>query len=191
VAFAEHPITGAQPLRTLVDGLAGRTIVGIRRIFYVYAGEVNDGYGAVVVFEVGPAAQELGASEAPFDDPFAPPLSRENAEFVRTHGKWTAFDVAAVEPYARLVGGRVAEARTIEQGAIDGRPGFVQGAVIATERLLLRVEILADEEYVSCWPPDAFGAAAEPSGSWTDEGYVENGPRYKGPIADQPRGDGA
>jgi hypothetical protein len=95
--------------------LVGHVIHSVRRMFYVHDGEADRSDGPVelmldsgaVQFEPGDNAEELRVIRGPWEDPFAEPLSPENAEFVATSGKWTAFDVSSEPGYAPLIGARI------------------------------------------------------------------------------------
>src|SRR5579864_8330800 len=93
--------------------LLGKTVVGVRRILYVYQGVVTKDEGALELrFHDGSTALfdttgsgTMQVTSQPWVDPFAPPLSPENVAYVHRYGKWTAFDLTS-EPPANAVIGR-------------------------------------------------------------------------------------
>lgn len=133
----------------LLSGLAGQVNCRIRRILYVFRGEVASCAGpiefgftddSVVLLDAGPDGEAMAVKAAAWTDHFAEPLSRENREFVEKSGKWTAFDVSSQNPYSRFIGERIRQVtliRTPENKII--------GVTLATLRSTLRVEIQGDE----------------------------------------------
>ncbi len=73
-------------------------------------------------------------------DPFAEPLSHENAEFVRKAGKWTAFDLGAEPPYQELIG-RVVTKVALYRSASDK----VIGIQLAIDGYIVRADVEGDE----------------------------------------------
>ncbi len=66
-------------------------------------------------------------------------LTPENEAFVRTSGKWTAFDVSAVPPYSTLVSGVVAGVQPMTAA------GKIVGVRLVTESATLTVHVDDDE----------------------------------------------
>lgn len=124
-------------------------VTRVRRIFYVFGDEVDRDYGPVeltfsdgtaVVFDAGADGEALVVRSGPWCDPFAEPLSEENQEFVRDHGKWTAFDVSGEPMPALLVGNPITghdETRTE-----NGKP---TGVTLHSVSVHLSIETVADE----------------------------------------------
>jgi len=69
----------------------------------------------VVVLGVGADGEQVGCHAGPWQDPFDVPLSEANADFVRRSGKWVAFDLTEVPPYAQLVG-RITSVQPMKRG---------------------------------------------------------------------------
>lgn len=95
--------------------LLGKTVVGVRRILYVYQGAVKEDEGAlelhfhdgsIALFDIS-GTGNMEVTPQPWVDPFPLPLSPENDAFVRTHGKWTAFDLTNEPPANALIGRQV------------------------------------------------------------------------------------
>jgi hypothetical protein len=128
--------------------------MGVRRIWYVLGGEILSTAGplelrfadeSAVVLNAGPDGEALAMDTSRWVDPFAPPLSPENEQFVASSGKWTSFDVSDEEPYARVVGGTVdrvdpqmtPEGKLVGIGILAG-PTIIRAVVGADE---LNVEV--------------------------------------------------
>lgn len=79
---------------------------------YVVGGKVTDEDGPLeiqmgkdqVLFDAGSDGEELHVSFQSWQDPFSRPLSPENAEYVKSVGKWTALDVSDRSPFRGLIG---------------------------------------------------------------------------------------
>jgi hypothetical protein len=134
--------------------LAGERLVRIRRAFYEFQGvverdkgpvELSFDSGTVMYFDVGADAESLAPMEGPWVDYFSPPLSAENEEYVRTHGKDVAFDVSNEYAYRRLIGRKVSKVREI----FNATAPKVTGLIIEFDDAHLRVEVVADDLYVS------------------------------------------
>jgi hypothetical protein len=133
----------------LLSGLTGRVACRIRRICYVFKGEVTSCAGpielcftdgSVVLLDAGPDGEALTVKAAAWTDHFAEPLSRENMEFVEKSGKWAAFDVSAQKPYSRFIGERIRQVTPIR--TLENK---ITGVTLATLPSTLRVEIEGDE----------------------------------------------
>jgi hypothetical protein len=132
--------------------LLGKTVVGVRRILYVYQGSVKEDGGALELrFQDGSTARfdtsgtgNMQVTQEPWVDPFAPPLSAENAAFVHRYGKWTAFDLTNEPPASALIGRQVSsyeEDVTGEELFADYHcpPGQCLAASIAFGEVIVRV----------------------------------------------------
>jgi hypothetical protein len=140
--------------------LLGKTVVGVRRILYVYRGAVTKNEGALELsFHDGSTALfgttgngNMQVTSQPWVDPFVLPLSPENAAYVDTHGKWTAFDLASAPPANALIGRQVSayeEIVTDQSGQYHCPPGQCLAASIACGDVLVRVlNWGADEIYL-------------------------------------------
>ncbi len=142
--------------RAALGLVVGRSVVRVRRIFYVHAGEVNRTVGAIellfhdgsiIYLDGGSDGQSLVVKSAPWIDPFEGVLTPENEEFVRTHGKWTRFDVSNEEEYEGLIGKAVDSIDLIQTPR-----GKVVGATFWLSLQRLRVEVEADDVYVQLTP---------------------------------------
>jgi hypothetical protein len=133
----------------LLSALVGRTIVAVRRILYVFRGEVTYSAGPIeYTFRGGDSlwldaagnGYALAAFSGPWLDPFVETLSPENATFVEQCGKWTAFDVSADESFAPLIGHEITHV-----GFMRDDVGILIGVEIATDTLVVRAEVGRDE----------------------------------------------
>lgn len=149
-----------QDLRWMV----GRLVQSVRRIWYVGPdgrltdeGPVEIGFadGAAVVLCCGSDGQSLRVTEGPWADAFAPPLDADNDEFVRTSGKWTAFNVSDVPPYSHLIGEPVREVVPMVSGPVQDTvtrvwgETWISGLDVVTDAATLSVRIDGDETEVS------------------------------------------
>ena len=89
--------------------------------------------GDVVVLDVA-SDWTLTARPGPWVDHFAEPLTEDNREFVRRHGKWSAVDLSP-ELAEALIGARIESASLIhnEMDEVDG-VRFVTPAAIIVAR---------------------------------------------------------
>jgi hypothetical protein len=135
----------------VLDSIVGARVERIRRVLCVNPdGTIEGGEGDLELtfadgnvrwFRVGGDGETLNVRDEPWTDPFAAPLSPENAEFVRRSGKWTAFDLTEVPPWSALVGPIL---------AVDpvNRAGKMTGAVLVMETGR-RLEIDCDGDEIS------------------------------------------
>jgi hypothetical protein len=132
--------------------LLGKTVVGVRRILYVYQGAVTKDEGALELsFHDGSTALfdtaengNMQVTSQPWVDPFAPPLSPENVAYVHRYGKWTAFDLTSEPPANAVIGRQVSayeELVTDEEALADYQCllGQCLAASIALGDVLVRV----------------------------------------------------
>lgn len=127
--------------------LQGRRIAGVRRVFYVAPDatiDPTDGYleftfddGGVASFDVH-LEESLVLLEEAWTDPFAPPLSPENEQFVAKYGKHELFDVTSEAREKGLFGEIIDVSLTFEF------PDTPTAARLTTERAVLDVEVGAD-----------------------------------------------
>jgi hypothetical protein len=132
--------------------IAGRVIVGVRRVCYVLRGDVTStagplelsfADGSTLVLDAGPDGEALAVSTKPWVDPFASPLSSDNERYVGISGKWASFDVSREARYSGLL-----------KMPVDGvephltADGKVVGATIQAGSVVVRVEVGADELHV-------------------------------------------
>jgi hypothetical protein len=131
------------------------TVERISRLRYEVGGEVTSdpGDGAVeVVFaaggvlfcDTGADGDSLKLQDFAWTDPFAPPLSPENEEYVRTSGKWVRHDVSAEEPFTHLVGGKL-----FDVAPMAGSNGKLYGLLLDISGYKLAIYANADEVRVS------------------------------------------
>ena len=130
----------------------GLAVTGVARILYVVDGECSVGCGAlelefrggsVLNLDVAHDGERLRVRSKRWVDPFAPPLSAENAEYVAASGKWTRVDVSAWDTYRTVLG----------ETLMDVYPVLAQsttlaGVVLTFGAAAVRVEVEGDEVYV-------------------------------------------
>jgi hypothetical protein len=126
-----------------------RRVSRIRRIRYEVRGtvksingpvELSFADGGVVLLEPASDGERLVVRSTAWVDPFSPPLTSGNDEFVRTHGKWTAVDVSDQEPYGAIVGREASLVRPILNPALQ-----TIGLAAVFPNAELRAEVVADE----------------------------------------------
>jgi hypothetical protein len=146
-------VDAAAAMRKNLAEFVGGEIASIARRFYVFEGVAADDRGPVefvfqdgrfVGLDVGGDGESIRLDEEPWVDPFRRPLSRENAEFVDSSGKWTRFDVSTIEAYAYLIGSRVSQF-----APVMGSSGKVIGLGVMTSTGSMRIECDADEVWVT------------------------------------------
>jgi hypothetical protein len=98
-----------------------------------------DDAGALLL-DAGPNGQDLVLAAAEWIDPFVEPLSAENREFVRTHGRWTAFDVSSEPGFSTIIGSAALHAAEIRNP--DDR---IVGLELTFPNAVLRAEVDFDE----------------------------------------------
>lgn len=129
--------------------LIGKRVSCVRRILYVYQGTIDQekgdlelGFqdGSVALFTTS-ASGNMQVTGEMWLDSFALPLSAENAEFVRTHGKWTVFDLSTTPPACLLIGRQVSAYREIisDESGWQCPPDQCLEAVIEFGELVVRV----------------------------------------------------
>lgn len=139
--------------------LPGNRISKIFRIFYVHkeAIDLSDG-DLELVFENGAVARLWGndarhdtlvVEETPWEDPFKPPLSTENSEYVRRSGKWTRIDTSAEQPYSSFIG---ADILTVDPVLESDGNGAIVGCHIATSRGVIEALVELDQLHVKLLP---------------------------------------
>ena len=105
--------------RALIERHIADVVVRVERVRFVFGGQGadrdNDGgelqlwfAAGIVVFRAAGDGEHLEVLDEPWSDPFAPPLSSENEEFVRTHGAWQLVDVSTEPGYRGWVGKQLA-----------------------------------------------------------------------------------
>lgn len=146
-----------------LGSFVGASVARIRRVFYVFRGDVESDTGPVELgFDDGRfllvdghgdgERVRLGVDE--WLDPFAvDDLDAVNRRFVEKHGKWTAFDVTDEPPYGRLAGAEVTSIRFL----LSDR-GRSVGVVVDTSGGSLVAEVECDDLRVEVRSSDVGGA---------------------------------
>lgn len=98
---------------SLLCDLKGARISAVARVLFTYRDVVDsdDGPLEFVIDQVGTVlldgagdGETLRIKAGPWEDPFAEPLSDENARYVTEFGKWSKFNYSDKEPYRQIVG---------------------------------------------------------------------------------------
>jgi hypothetical protein len=144
-------IQGDDPVAVLVH-LVGQQIVTIEQGFYVFDGVIKqsecllqvrlDG-GFTVHFWRRSDGETVRIVAAPWEDPFAEPLSDENRAFVEQCGKWTLFNTSATPNMAPLVGHTIRSVSLVR----DHR-GKMRGVQLEISSALLTYLVDGDEGFV-------------------------------------------
>ncbi len=130
----------------------GATVQRVRRVHYVFNGRPDTDFGPVeltigeqvFLFDNAPDGESLRIIEQEWHEPFSEPLSEENQEFVEKSGKWTAFDVSTLGPWAKLIGEPLAGVESI-----TNEDGKTTGILIRTTHGgLVRLGVMADELFL-------------------------------------------
>jgi hypothetical protein len=140
-------------------------------------GDVQLWFGdGVVRLGVASEGETLRIGDTPWRDPFAEPLSSENAEYVASHGKWTLVDVSDEEPFRELIGKCVTAVMPL-----TNRFGRFIGVQLVAGDSSLNVYVHADELHVS-WGADAIPRWGH---EWVDDGHDGADGSAMGPDVNQ------
>jgi hypothetical protein len=128
--------------------LVGLEIKKIRRLHYVFQGDVNTSDGPIeVTFADGlvlmcdaAADWTLEAYGAPWFDPLKEPLSESDQSYVERYGRWCAYDVTDQAPYKALVDQTVQQAIPQYNELLE-----MTGMLIRTDETVLDLQIWAGE----------------------------------------------
>lgn len=156
-------------LRPLED----TTLTQVRRIFYVFKGEVDRhegeveltfSSGQVVLGQAGPEGYSMRLGYEPWVDPFEGHMTPENQEYVATHGKAEAFDVSDEAPFNDRIGKKVTDIFEIA-----GISGWCIGYVFYIGGEMLVMWANCDETFATVLPKRREGALhASKSGAVRD-----------------------
>ncbi|GGR72218.1 hypothetical protein GCM10010169_15200 [Micromonospora fulviviridis] len=133
----------------LLRSLVGQELSAVRRINYVLPdGSCDRREGPLeltvrseltVRLDSSSDGESLHVEQGQWEDPFRGSLSPENIAFLKTAGKWTAFDVSGDNEYRSMIG------RSIEQVKFVTRAGKTVGVDIVISAAVIRAEVVADE----------------------------------------------
>jgi len=142
-----------------MDQIIGKTVSRIFRVLYVFQGvvEQDDGPlelrfqdGSVALFDIATRADcTVQVTNSAWSDPFAPPLSDENLEFIRTHGKWTVFDISDTTPASFVIGHQVSAFREVMSDCRGEQ--IYKGVVIEFGELAVEVNSWGTDEIEVKW----------------------------------------
>jgi hypothetical protein len=139
--------------------MVGHRIARIEQAFYVFKNERDQSQcdlqmhldnGDTVQFTTGSNGETVRIIAAPWDDPFAEPLSAENRAFVEQSGKWTLFDTSTTSEMAPLIGQRIDRVFSVHD-----KWGTMHGVRLILGSLVLTYAVTGDEGFVIHGPaPD-------------------------------------
>ncbi len=138
--------------RSLLEDLQGKRLLRARRIFYTVDGEAEQSEGPielhfdsdVIVLDVASDGEALKVTRSAWQDPFDLAPTADNAEFIATSGKWTAFDVSDDERYAPALNAAISSVRLLQTDS-----GKLVGCVIGfTSGVAWTVQVRYDELHV-------------------------------------------
>jgi hypothetical protein len=132
---------------TLPD-LVGREISRIRRLHYVFQGEVNASDGPIelsfadgsVVMCDAAADWTLEFFGAAWVDPLPEPLNDLDRAYVDRYGRWAAYDVTELAPYSSLSGNTIQQAVPQYNDLLE-----LTGLIIRTQDFILDLQQWAGE----------------------------------------------
>lgn len=144
-------------LQMLASRMVGRSVTGVRRIFYEHQGSIDPTNGALeltlsdeatFLFDVASDGESLKVSYEPWQDPFTYPLSPENEAYVRESGKWTA--VHAETGIEQVMGAQIEGCRLVNNAAKK-----VVGIQLLTTQADISARVEFDEFYVNVQPRES------------------------------------
>lgn len=100
--------------------------------------------GSVLFLDSAADGQSLRCRSEKWRDPFAPPLSTVNKEYIACSGKWTGIDVSDMVPYNSVVDQVVHEVWPVWKGSLT-----IAGVILTTSTLAIVAISEADEMFVS------------------------------------------
>jgi hypothetical protein len=128
--------------------MVGRQITGVRRLHYVFQGEVNASDGAIelafsdgsVVMCEAAADWTIEFHDAAWMEPFAEPLTDEDRVYLERYGRWSAYDVTAQAPYSWLIGETILQVIPQFNDLLE-----LTGMLVRTQAAILDLQVWAGE----------------------------------------------
>lgn len=128
--------------------LVGREIARVRRLHYVFQGEVNASDGPIeLTFSDGSVVMCDAAADwtleffgAAWVDPIREPLNESNRAYVERYGRWAAYDLTEQVPYSWLVGQTVRQAIPQFNDLLE-----LSGLLVRTDDSILDLQMWAGE----------------------------------------------
>ncbi|WP_437576754.1 hypothetical protein [Sorangium sp. So ce887] len=159
-------MNGSKPLYPAsLKSLPGRRLRAVARILFEHGGRIEPDDGplelyldeaTVVLLDSSADGEGLRVRDAPWADPFMPPISAENRLYIEPCGKWSKVDQSSDPRFARLIG-EVISSVTILENAF-GRESGVQVSIGET---YLWFVVAGDECHVHWAHPIGFAPGAK------------------------------
>ncbi|WP_159398002.1 hypothetical protein [Sorangium cellulosum] len=143
-----------------LKSLSGKCLRAVARIFFEHGGQIEAGDGALelylddgsVFFLDGSAdGERLRVQDAPWVDPFQPPISDENRLYIEQSGKWSRVEQSDDPKFSGLIGKVIASVKVLVNEF--GREAGVQFSIGGTE---LWFVVAGDECHVHWVHPIGF-----------------------------------
>ncbi|MFI5258431.1 MAG: hypothetical protein ACHQ01_02300, partial [Candidatus Limnocylindrales bacterium] len=125
-----------------------RVITHVRRLHYVFQGEVNTSDGAIELTFGGGSVMMCDSAadwtlefyDAAWVDPFDGTLNESDRDYVGHYGRWSAYDVTAEAPYSWLVGQIVRQTIPQLNDLLE-----LSGLLVRTDDCVLDLQVWAGE----------------------------------------------
>ena len=152
----------------LVSSYIGHRISKVERVLYEFEGRLEEDDGEVQIhcndmvlrLRCSPAGELVEVVQTPWQDPFEGPLTRENIEFIRSHGRWHLVDVSERLNYRNVVGKPLTNVLPL-----TNRFGRMIGVQLQVNGTVMNVFVHADELHVS-WGSESIPRWGH---EWVDE----------------------
>lgn len=130
----------------------GQRVSRIERTFYEFDGELEEDDGqvqflfdsSVLRFGGSGDGELITVSEEAWQDPFEGQMTPENAEFVRSHGRWRLVDVSQRPKYRSVIGKPLLRALPLVN-----RFGGTTGVQLVAGEVTMTIFVDGDEIHVS------------------------------------------
>lgn len=135
---------------------SGRRLIGARRIRYVHPDGALSADGPLelsfdgshtYLLDAGSDGETLRVLDGPWQDPFAPPLSAENIEFLEISGRWAAFDLTRQAPWEALLKSTIGA-----QSLKSGPESKLIGATLWAGPVVVDIQVDCDELVITLRP---------------------------------------
>lgn len=148
-----------------LKSLPGRRLRAVARIFFEHGGRIEPGdgplelyldNGTVVLLDGAGDGESLRVRDAPWTDPFEPPISAENRLYIEQNGKWTRVEQSSEPRFASLIGEVISSVTILENEF--GREAGVKLSIAGADIWFV---IAGDECHVHWAHPIGFSSSAK------------------------------